>query len=95
MNLILRFAEGLRHEAAHHYFASVGRKIGGAFRKNLGIRSTFSTGIAAWVSPRSPSDVATRSPSAKTRLAWCQLVSSNRPMILALRCTETSTFGSP
>jgi hypothetical protein len=30
------FAEGLRHEAAHRYLASGGRKIGGAFRKSLG-----------------------------------------------------------
>ena len=30
------FAEGLRHEAAHHYLASGGRKIQGVFRKSLG-----------------------------------------------------------
>jgi hypothetical protein len=30
------FAEGLRHEAAHRYLASGGRKIGGVFRKSLG-----------------------------------------------------------
>jgi hypothetical protein len=30
------FAEGLRHEAAHRYLASGGKKIGGAFRKSLG-----------------------------------------------------------
>jgi hypothetical protein len=30
------FAEGLRHEAAHHYLASGGRRIEGVFRKSLG-----------------------------------------------------------
>src|SRR5262249_47713624 len=30
------FAEGLRHEATHHYLASGGRKITGIFRKSLG-----------------------------------------------------------
>lgn len=30
------FSEGLRHEAAHHYLASGGTKVGGAFRRSLG-----------------------------------------------------------
>jgi hypothetical protein len=37
------YAEGLRHEAAHHYLASDGRRIGGRFRKRLDDPFDFAT----------------------------------------------------
>jgi hypothetical protein len=101
------FAEGLRHEAAHLYLASGGRKIEGIFRKSLGDPFDLCKRHCGLGFVTLPSDVtapapastytvaAKRSPSARMRSPRCQPASFNRLTTPALRCTATWTSGLP
>jgi len=103
------FSEGLRHEAAHHYLTSGGRKIDGVFRRSLGdpfdlLNRHCGLGFAtltirccdsgaSFYLHRRGDQVAVG--QNETSTVWCPPGSSNRRTIPALRCTVTWTSGSP